>query len=272
MLKAKLSIGFFLIYSTCLFSQSIYLEDIDDYLVMPNDLNLSFQEQSDFYIKKYNTFLDYFQKELNEYQAEIKRLKDKKKLSKKNKKYLQDLEGDISYWEAKIDTIGIYLTTWELFEEPNLSIDLAEGLKGGGCFEIYNPQEIKTSRIVALEDYAVALVDYSNTNKIEWEERLPCRIGPKSKVVRKKWIKRRADKNCLSTDPDDCLVWCYIEETEEVENKTCPKDFKLNENACECIRRQYTEIQLSKVNRFKLIERETWMEIKVVDFKKKDCN
>ncbi len=26
-----------------------------------------------------------------------------------------------------------------------------------------------------------------------------------------KWVKRQADKNCLSADPNDCLVWCLVE-------------------------------------------------------------
>lgn len=25
-----------------------------------------------------------------------------------------------------------------------------------------------------------------------------------------KWVKKRADKNCLSADPNDCLVWCLV--------------------------------------------------------------
>ncbi len=27
-----------------------------------------------------------------------------------------------------------------------------------------------------------------------------------------KWVKKRAERNCLSRNPDDCLVWCLIEE------------------------------------------------------------
>lgn len=27
-----------------------------------------------------------------------------------------------------------------------------------------------------------------------------------------KWVKKKADKNCLSSDPDDCLVWCLVDE------------------------------------------------------------
>ena len=26
-----------------------------------------------------------------------------------------------------------------------------------------------------------------------------------------KWVKRKADRNCLSADPNDCLVWCLVE-------------------------------------------------------------
>ena len=26
-----------------------------------------------------------------------------------------------------------------------------------------------------------------------------------------KWVKKKADKNCLSANPDDCLVWCLVE-------------------------------------------------------------
>lgn len=26
-----------------------------------------------------------------------------------------------------------------------------------------------------------------------------------------KWVKRKADKNCLSANPEDCLVWCLVE-------------------------------------------------------------
>ena len=26
-----------------------------------------------------------------------------------------------------------------------------------------------------------------------------------------KWVKKKADKNCLSANPDDCLVWCLQE-------------------------------------------------------------
>ncbi|MEM6320299.1 MAG: peptidoglycan-binding domain-containing protein [Bacteroidota bacterium] len=40
-----------------------------------------------------------------------------------------------------------------------------------------------------------------------------------------KWVKRKADKNCLSANPDDCLVWCLVEVPAEYKTvtKTAPK-------------------------------------------------
>ena len=42
-------------------------------------------------------------------------------------------------------------------------------------------------------------------NTIEYIDRT------KSKLATSRWEKRKADKNCLSSDPNDCLVWCLIE-------------------------------------------------------------
>lgn len=30
-----------------------------------------------------------------------------------------------------------------------------------------------------------------------------------------KWVRRKADRDCLSADPDDCFVWCMVEEPAE---------------------------------------------------------
>lgn len=47
-------------------------------------------------------------------------------------------------------------------------------------------------------------------------ERRPARYESQSEQIETapastKWVKKRADRNCLSADPNDCLVWCLIE-------------------------------------------------------------
>jgi len=46
-----------------------------------------------------------------------------------------------------------------------------------------------------------------------------------------KWVKKKADRNCLSADPNDCLVWCYVEVPAQYRtisrtvNKGCPAGY-----------------------------------------------
>ena len=53
-----------------------------------------------------------------------------------------------------------------------------------------------------------------------------------TKAVSTKWVKKNADRNCKSADPNDCLVWCLTEVPEErekivtVKDTTLTKDFK----------------------------------------------
>ncbi len=35
-----------------------------------------------------------------------------------------------------------------------------------------------------------------------------------------KWVKKKADRNCLSADPNDCLVWCLVEVPAQFRNVT----------------------------------------------------
>ncbi len=47
-------------------------------------------------------------------------------------------------------------------------------------------------------------------------ERKPARYKSQSEQIEiapagTKWVKKKADQNCLSADPNDCLVWCLIE-------------------------------------------------------------
>ncbi len=52
-----------------------------------------------------------------------------------------------------------------------------------------------------------------------------------------KWVRRKADRNCLSADPNDCLVWCLVEvpaKTEVVTRRipNCPADATINGDKC----------------------------------------
>ncbi len=45
-----------------------------------------------------------------------------------------------------------------------------------------------------------------------------------------KWVKKKADKNCLSSDPEDCMVWCLVEVPAEKQTLKVVKDTTQTKN------------------------------------------
>jgi hypothetical protein len=45
-----------------------------------------------------------------------------------------------------------------------------------------------------------------------------------------KWVKKKADKNCLSADPEECLVWCLIEDPAKYQTLKIVLDTSLTTN------------------------------------------
>lgn len=45
-----------------------------------------------------------------------------------------------------------------------------------------------------------------------------------------KWVKKKADKNCVSPDPNDCLVWCLVQVPAVTESVTILADTTQSEN------------------------------------------
>lgn len=44
--------------------------------------------------------------------------------------------------------------------------------------------------------------------------------GVETKPATTKWVKKQADANCLSADPNDCIVWCLVETPAEFKTVT----------------------------------------------------
>jgi hypothetical protein len=44
------------------------------------------------------------------------------------------------------------------------------------------------------------------------------------------WVKKKADINCRSSNPDDCLVWCFVTTPETIESMLFVKDTSQTKN------------------------------------------
>ena len=76
-------------------------------------------------------------------------------------------------------------------------------------------------------------------------ERVPAKYTTESERIEvrpasTKWVKRKADRNCLSADPNDCLVWCLVEVPAEY--RTVTKQVRVGcesgwtDNGDDCVR------------------------------------
>jgi hypothetical protein len=74
-------------------------------------------------------------------------------------------------------------------------------------------------------------------------ERVPAEYRTESETIETspastQWIKKKADRNCLSADPNDCLVWCLVEIPASYQTVTsrirvgCPTGYTDNGDDC----------------------------------------
>jgi len=87
---------------------------------------------------------------------------------------------------------------------PNRPITVNNNFLGepGKC---YAKCIVSETHLETQEKYAVYTgTDPQNTPSVSKQSIL-------IKEYSKEWVKKKADKNCLSADPDDCLVWCLVE-------------------------------------------------------------
>jgi len=115
--------------------------------------------------------------------------------------------------------ILFYLTLGGLFCQCSSSKDIQ--FKDGECYaKCIVPDDI----FVNYEEYVV----YTG-NELEEDvdiEVLEIVLQEKSE----KWVKKMMDKNCLSADPNDCIVWCLVKIPEKKEVLTILKDTTQSEN------------------------------------------
>ncbi len=85
-----------------------------------------------------------------------------------------------------------------LFGQSNNLVD--GDFTPGRCYVDINYRE----KIVNQEVFALA----SLSSRHKWKEPVvrTSIVEPKTK-----WVKKKADSNCLSSNPNDCIVWCLVE-------------------------------------------------------------
>ena len=139
--------------------------------------------------------------------------------------------------------IQCYTSSFDGTSSSN-SVDTPPNPESDKC---YAKCKLPEKREVYQESY-IAFTGDTLTEKVDYET-IQVELKPKGSAV---WKQKKVDENCASFNPDDCLIWCWIEDPAQVIKITILNDTIQSKN-----------FKIVKLNKMKIIEGGTtdWKEV-----------
>ena len=272
-----LSFLLFIISTYSVSAQTDYLARTNTFLVGPSNVDVFYNSQKKHYIEKYENLLEeiLFTKEIN--LEDIANLENKFLNKKKSFELIKELMEINSQIEKEAMMLDNYLELWNDWTAPKLNQEFLNNYRSDLCYQIdgselsYFPGDYlidtlsSNSQVSWNEKVDLMLLDY----KFELEEITPASTG---------WEKKRADRNCLSADPNDCLVWYQVEipatyDTIVIQEASygCMEGFLFSEIDEQCERRIMRKRTTTSELVVKVMDVLTGREIKVKKFEVVEC-
>lgn len=226
------------------FTQSQELNTIIETLIRPDNVDSYFEHQSIYYQDTYKGLKAQVEEMIDEEKSIKKRIQGKKKIKRKDQVVLDEVNERLSFLQEDLAFIKEYISLWKSYK--NFDGKIREEFQAN--YDVNKCYLIKTE-IEELKPYEYKIEVEELTEEINWKEMVDGlesykkgeRILIQSDTTR--WVKRKADRNCLSTDPNDCLVWCLIRVPAEYEVAQesgvlkCPDNFKVSPDKKYCYRK-----------------------------------
>lgn len=233
-----------LILSTNLISQIYVSELFDNEIILgPDNINEYETLIAPFYIAGLSDMKMALVEAMDEELNVIEEFKNKEPVKKREKKALKRAKKTKRIFDAEIHKIDSIQHLWnELVMFQESLMEASEIIKEGKCIEFTT----KRGKKFYSDEIQVEVEKYDK--ELNYQEIIPV----KGVAAGTKWVKQKADRNCLSADPNDCLVWCLIEEKGSINFKDitgkefkynyCPDGFEYDEENGECYKEMtYTD-------------------------------
>ncbi len=258
-------------------AQNDYLERINGFLIGPENVDIFFDTQSEFYIEKYQLLQENISIEKVDNEEAILELDKKNFNRKKTVEEISLLKKANRLLDLEIALIDRYLDLWSDWEMPNKNSSFLDSYKGENCYQI-DGQEFSYFST----DYRLDTLEAGS--RIAWYEKVD--LVPldfefeleKISEASTKWVKKRADRNCLSADPNDCLVWSLIEipaqyDTIVIQEAVlgCLAGFELEQSGDQCERAVISADKVEVDLQVKLMDILTNREIAVKNYEVVKC-
>lgn len=272
---------FFLLLSFAvngLFAQSDHLKRMDAFLIGPDNVDVFHNIQSEYYIENYQLLRENILIEKEDNLEEIQSLDKKRFNRKKTLEEITFLEATNTLIDTEVEKIDRFLKLWSTWETPIENTSFLKGYQAKNCYQIdgseftYFPTDYRLDTL-------------KQGSQISWHEKVDQMLLEyefelvEVEAAREKWVKKKADRNCLSADPNDCLVWCMVEtpakfDTIVIQEATlgCMEGFLLDQSGDQCERIVISDEEVDTELSIKLIDVLTSREIRVKEFEIISCD
>ncbi len=262
-----------LLFPSCLSAQ-IHVSKIfgSDIILGPNNVSAFNEAIVENHIKLLQDYIADLDVYLANEENFIQSLTAKKRLKNREKQQLQKAHNNQRVLMNEKDLLNNFILMWEHAQsKQNELYEIAAQLDQDQCVEFITKDDILFSQELELQtEQAAAPKSYKEVIPMKF-------VGPSTK-----WVKRRADRNCLSANPDDCLVWCLIEikegysfmdvSFEEHSFDGCPTGFELDRTKSECYRTQGIDDDGKLSQKLSLRKIEGKEDVEVIEWRLIECN
>ena len=265
--------------STVAFTQSQELNTIIETLVSPNNLDSYFEHQPVYYQDAYEDLKVQVEEMIEEEKSIKRRIQGKKRIRKKDQIVLDEANERLVFLNEDVSFLKEYISLWKSYENfgGKLRKEFQANYNSTICYQI-------ETEYAKLEPYEYEVQMEELSQEIVWKEMVEG-VDQYEKGERiliqpatTKWVKRKADRNCLSADPNDCLVWCLIEVpaeygfADEGGVQGCPDNFQMSVDEKYCYRTISIFNEKGKTKRLVLKDKDfPDKEISIKEYSVVDC-
>lgn len=258
---------------TCLHAQ-IHVSKIfgNDIILGPNNANAFNETMIENHIILLEDYIMDLDNLIEKEENFIQNLTAQKRLKNREKQHLQKAHINQRALMNEKGILNNFILMWEHAQsKQNELYEIAALLDQAKCIEFITKDDI-------LFKQELELLDAQASPPKSYREVIPMNfVGPSTK-----WVKKRADRNCLSANPDDCLVWCLIEikegysfidmSFEEHSYDGCPTSFELDRERSECYRTLKTEDDSELLHHLSLRKKEGKENVELIEWRVVECN
>lgn len=196
---------YFLFAVICLISQSskaqVYLSKIyNDILILgPNNVAPHCDEVAMSYVVEIEGLYDVLIKELDELKSAIEEYNNIATPTKAQSFTASEQQGDINQIEQELTTLMEFKELWlKIVDQTPVKLELVDIIRSGQCAEIKtNHGSFFRNEYMMTIDKDIKNIKVREHFLVEQRDSIP------------QWI-TKVSENCASQDPNDCMMWCYI--------------------------------------------------------------